>query len=155
MRVSMLSILRYLALVFICQFAWSCNSPENHSIENDHQAIRGVLDDQLKAWNDGNIDGFMEGYWNNDSLLFMAKRGPQYGWETLRGMYHKSFPNREKMGNLKFEVENIRPVNEWSYLVIGRWLVDQGADQKSGYFTLIFKKIEEKWLIITDHTFSD
>jgi len=133
----------------------SCSKPSQQSSSADHKAIANVLEKQLEQWNAGKIDGFMEGYWNSDSLLFMTKNGPSFGWETVRQNYHKSFPNREKMGKLTFDLERFHTLNDGSYLVVGRWIVDQGSGEKSGYFTLIFKNLEGSWKIIADHTFSD
>jgi ketosteroid isomerase-like protein len=135
----------------------ACTKPKSEADtrNEDHKAISEVLSEQLKSWNNGSIDGFMAGYHKSDSTLFMTSNGPQYGWETLRLMYHKSFPNREKMGLLTFDLERFHNLGDNSYQVIGKWLVDQKTDKKSGYFTLLFKKIEGNWLIVVDHTFSD
>lgn len=150
-----MSNLKIITFLFLVIGILSCSSkPEDRNTDADHEAIQAVLDEQLEEWNNGSVDGFMEGYWKSDSLLFMSKNGPQFGWETLRKMYHKSFPNREKMGNLTFILEEIRQLEE-NYLVVGRWLVDQGTGEKSGYFTLQFRSINDEWKIVADHTFSD
>jgi ketosteroid isomerase-like protein len=148
------SIFGFALLVFALS-SFNRQSTENQDSTSDYKAINEVLDQQLKAWNDGSVDGFMEGYLKSDSTLFMSMNGPQYGWEKLRQMYHKSFPNREKMGNLTFEIERFHSLEGKSYLVIGRWVVDQKTAEKSGYFTLLFKWIDSRWQIVMDHTFSD
>lgn len=142
-------------LALVCLTGFNSQNAQDQDRATDYKAIQQVLDKQLKAWNGGSIDGFMEGYLKSDSTLFMSMNGPQYGWEKLRQMYHKSFPNREKMGHLTFDIERFHALEGKSYLVIGRWLVDQKTAEKSGYFTLLFKWIDGRWQIVLDHTFSD
>jgi hypothetical protein len=36
--------------------------------------IRKVLDDQIKAWNRGDLEQYMSGYWKSDSLRFIGKK---------------------------------------------------------------------------------
>lgn len=148
------------SVAIACLLALSAFSIRNQRTDNQdnsskYTAIHEVLKTQLAAWNKGSIDGFMQGYHNSDSILFMTRNGAQYGWENLRKMYHKSFPNREKMGNLTFEIEDFHQIEPNLQLVIGKWLVDQSTDKKSGYFTLLFRLIDGRWQIVMDHTFSD
>ncbi len=67
----------------------------------DEQAIKALLDEQTKAWNTGNLEGFMKGYWESDSLLFIGKGGPKYGYQTTLENYRKSYPDTIAMGKLK------------------------------------------------------
>jgi ketosteroid isomerase-like protein len=146
-------IIAIVSLLFLVSWQSKNSSPDTTS--KDHAAITKIINNQLDAWNSGSIDGFMKGYWNNDSLLFMTANGPKLGWETVRKMYHKSFPNREKMGQLSFNLERFHRIEDGQYMVIGKWLVDEKTGEKSGYFTLVFKNINKAWLIVVDHTFSD
>lgn len=148
----------FLPLVFLSFIGFvSCSKNTTRVADRsaDGAAIQAVLDEQLEAWNSGSIDSFMLGYEQSDSMLFMTRRGPQFGWETLRQSYHKSFPNREKMGHLSFKPEEFLLIDPDSYLVIGRWLVAQSEGELSGYFTLLFRLENDEWKIIADHTFSE
>jgi hypothetical protein len=45
------------------------------SQSNDEIEIRKVLASQNDAWNRGDVDTFMVGYWDNDSLMFIGSSG--------------------------------------------------------------------------------
>jgi len=72
--------------------------------------ILKVMTDQQTAWNNGNIDGYMQGYWKNDSLLFIGSKGPTYGWQKTLDNYKKSYPNKEKMGILEFSDIQVKKI---------------------------------------------
>ena len=114
--------------------------------------IEKVLEMQVTEWNNGNIEGYMQGYWNNDSLLFIGKRGPKYGYATTLANYKKGYPDTQAMGMLSFSGLRFTKLATDCYQVMGAWALQREADAPGGYFTLIFKKIDGKWVIISDHT---
>ena len=73
---------------------------------------------QEKAWNNGNIDSFMDGYIKSDELVFSGKNGPVYGWYNTKQRYYNSYPNTKIMGKLKFDVKKIRSISENSAYLI-------------------------------------
>ena len=115
-------------------------------------AVRKLLSDQQAAWNRGNIDEFMEGYWKNDSLTFTGKSGVTYGWTKTINNYKRNYPDKAAMGKLSFTIISANNLSTSWYHVIGKWRLDRSSDNLEGYFTLLFKKINGKWLIIADHT---
>ena len=118
----------------------------------DLAAIRQVLADQQAAWNRADIPVFMEGYWRSDSLTFVGSRGVTYGWqETLEG-YQKRYPDSGAMGKLDFDEETLVALGPASAMLIGRWHLTRSTDELGGWFTLIWKKINGTWVIISDHT---
>ncbi len=116
------------------------------------KSIIKVLQSQEKEWNAGNLEGFMEGYWKNDSLVFIGRKGPKYGWENLLNQYKKSYPNENKMGRLEFSDLKIIPLGRKYAQVIGKWKLYRKVDEPNGIFTLVFKKFKKGWKIISDHT---
>ena len=72
--------------------------------DKDIQAIRAVLSTQQNAWNNGNLEAFMDGYWRSDSLSFIGKRGINYGWQKTLDNYKKSYPDKAAMGTLHFDI---------------------------------------------------
>ena len=118
----------------------------------DELAIRSVMDEQIKAWNNGNIDAFMQTYWQSDSLLFVGSKGPTYGWQTTLENYKKRYPDTVTMGKLDFEILKIKPLSAEYSFVLGKWHLKRTIGDAGGYFTLIFRKINGKWLIVADHT---
>jgi ketosteroid isomerase-like protein len=118
----------------------------------DETAIRHVLSEQSKAWNKGDIDSYMKGYWNSDSLVFIGKNGPKYGYRTTLENYKKSYPDTSTMGQLRFNLLQVKPLSSTYYSVIGQWQLQRTIGDLQGYFTLLFKKINNKWVIIMDHS---
>lgn len=120
--------------------------------EKEQSAIRKVMDDQIVAWNKGDIDGFMQGYWKSENLIFVSGDNVRRGWQTVTDNYKKSYNTREKMGILSFNDLEITILSKDSATVLGRWKVETKPENAQGRFTLIFRKFKEGWRIIHDHT---
>lgn len=115
--------------------------------------IKKVMAEQEVAWNNGDIDEFMEGYWKSDELKFVGANGVVKGWQSTLDRYHKSYPDRATMGILSFDIQEVEFFSKKSAWVLGKWsLVRPEKGDIGGYFTLIFKKIGKKWVIVSDHT---
>lgn len=121
--------------------------------EKDRSQILHALENQRIAWNDGDIEKYMDGYWKSDSLRFIGKRGVQYGWKATLENYKKGYPTKEAMGKLYFEVISLEGIGNEAAFMIGKWKLDYN-DKPSveGHFSLLYKKINGKWLIIADHS---
>jgi len=115
-------------------------------------AIRAVLDAQVTAWNQGNIDAFMDGYKKSESTAFVNSSGILRGWQAVLDRYHKSYPNRQAMGTLTFSNLEITVLAPAAALVIGHWQLQRELGKPGGVFTLVFRKFPEGWRIINDHT---
>ncbi len=117
--------------------------------------IRFVLRQQLEAWNAGNMEGYMQGYWNSDSLQFITAKKITYGYQTVLENYKKSYPNKEKMGHLDFEILKIQFLDPLSNTaqVLGTWHVQGENSNAQGTFSLILKFFGAEPKIIIDHTF--
>jgi hypothetical protein len=119
----------------------------------DGDAIMHVLNTQTTAWNQGNIDQFMVGYWQSDSLMFIGKSGMNQGYQTTLDNYKKGYPDRAAMGTLKFDILKIKPLGKKHCFVVGKWhLARPEKGDVGGHFSLIFEKIKGKWVIIADHS---
>ena len=118
----------------------------------DEAAIRKVMNEQVVAWNDGNIDNFMKTYWQSDSLMFIGKSGITYGWQHTLDNYKKNYPDKAAMGELTFNLLELKSLSSFYYFVVGQWHLKRSSDSLGGYFNLLFKKINGKWSIITDHS---
>jgi len=118
------------------------------------QDIRRVLDDQVAAWNRGDIPGFMEGYDKSESTTFVSSTITKGHAEVLAN-YRKRYPTPEKMGTLRFLDLEIQPLGTDYASVIGRFHLDRSAEaggEASGIFTLLFHKTGKGWKVILDHT---
>ena len=115
-------------------------------------AIRGVLDKQVVAWNRGDIDGFMEGYWKSEKLTFVTASGVSRGWENVIERYRRGYPDRKTMGTLTFSDIEITVLSRDAAVVLGHWQLQRDADRPEGHFTLIVRRFPEGWRVVHDHT---
>ncbi|MBS1636770.1 MAG: nuclear transport factor 2 family protein [Bacteroidetes bacterium] len=122
---------------------------QNHK---DAELIRKAMQTQQESWNKGDIEGFMAYYWKSDSLKFIGSKGITYGWQNTLNNYKKGYPTQEAMGQLVFEINSIEELSKTSAFVIGKWTLHKKDKDVGGYYTLLWKKIDGHWVIVTDHT---
>ncbi len=120
--------------------------------KNDEAAIKNLLEIQRLAWNRGDVEGFMQGYWQSDSLMFIGKSGITYGWQQTLENYRKSYPDSTAMGKLDFDYIEIKRLSVIYFLVVGKWHLTRSVGNVGGHFTLLLRKIKGKWVIVKDHS---
>ncbi|PKL84252.1 MAG: DUF4440 domain-containing protein [Ignavibacteriae bacterium HGW-Ignavibacteriae-3] len=140
-----------LLFVFTASFAQNKNNFKKYYSEKDELEIINVIDRQVKSWNEGNIEGYMAGYWNSDSLRMVSKAGIQYGWDLTLDMYKRNFSGKEAMGALRLKAIKLDFINKDVAFVIGKWEVDSNS-VVGGHFVQLWEKIKGKWVITTDYT---
>jgi len=139
----------YVQLLLLVTLAFT--GPASAGPESD---IRATLDRQVVAWNDGDLEGFMEGYLRSEELVFTSGGNVRRGWETTLRKYREHYGNaKETMGRLSFsdlEIHMLGPSAAW---VLGRWSLEY-ADGRSegGVFTLVMQEIDGHWRVVHDHT---
>nr|WP_315179469.1 DUF4440 domain-containing protein [uncultured Flavobacterium sp.] len=114
--------------------------------------IKAVLEKQRLDWNNGDMIGYMQGYLKSDSLLFVGKTGPFYGWEKNLQVYQQVYPDKAAMGNLTFDIIQIKMIDKKHAFVLGGWNLQMEKGEQKGFFTLIVKKFKEGWKIVVDHS---
>lgn len=119
---------------------------------NDEQQVRAVLAMQQASWNNGNLDMFMQGYWKSDSLMFIGSKGIVYGWQNTMDGYKKGYPDTASMGKLQFTLLEVKRLSVMYFFVVGKWELTRTMGNLSGHFTLLFKKIKGRWVIVADHS---
>lgn len=136
----------------------SCNTNTIDAIKqdpNEIDAIKKMLASQQECWNNGDIDGFMEGYWNSEELIFTsATHKPAYGWENTLERYKKSYPTKASMGEFRFEILDTELTSKETATLKGKWELIRMNDNPNGLFWLDLEKIDENWLITKDSTIS-
>lgn len=120
----------------------------------DKTAILQTLQDQQNAWNEGNVEKFMEGYWKSDSLQFIGKDQINCGWQTTLDNYKEKYPDTVAMGELRFEILRVNPVSPDAAFLTGKFFLTRSIGDLNGIFTLVIRKINGKWLVVYDHTAS-
>jgi beta-aspartyl-peptidase (threonine type) len=120
-------------------------------------AVRAVLDRQVADWNRGDLDGFLDGYWNSPKVVFQSGGQRFDGWEAMRDRYRRRYQAEGcAMGRLVFSGLDIEPLGPEAVLARGRWqLTMPDGATPGGLFTVIFRKLPEGWKIVHDHTSAD
>lgn len=150
-----LIILSFL-LLFSCSLEnKSKNTYSNTQSSKEIHAIKTILKNQQDCWNNGDIEGFMQGYWNSEKLVFTSlKYKPAYGWkETLR-RYKESYPSKESMGELIFDIIELELISNTTATLMGKWELNRKDDYPNGIFWLNINKFDDNWLITKDSTIS-
>ncbi len=139
--------MRLLVFILLSAISFSSNSQSK-----EEQAILQSLVKQKIAWNNGDLVGFMDTYWNNDSLMFIGKSGITYGWQNTLDNYKRGYPDTASMGKLNFDILHVKRLSVLYFSVVGKWQLKRSLGDLSGHFTLLFKKIGTRWLIVSDHS---
>jgi len=135
-----------MALLFVSAFGFA----QETSFKNDTADIVKVLKAQENAWNNYDIEAFMEGYWKSAELKFYGADGVIKGWQNTLERYKKSYPTKAHFGNLKFVINDISNINEGAYSVMGEYHLTRDVGNTNGIFMLILKKFDGEWKVIAD-----
>jgi ketosteroid isomerase-like protein len=140
--------MRILLLILICILCSSTGFTQ----DKNARAILKLLDTQTAAWNKGDLQGFMKGYWENDSLRFIGKSGITYGWSNTLANYKRGYPDTAAMGKLNFTILVVKKLSPRYYEVVGKWYLKRSIGDASGHYTLLLRKIKGSWVIVSDHS---
>jgi uncharacterized protein (TIGR02246 family) len=154
MRANRRSMLVIVALavgvfLFVHRLAFAKTTDER---KGDREAISAVLTAQQTAWNRGDVDAFLTGYWRSPELTFSWSSGMARGWDGVLARYKKNYPDRTAMGQLDFSELEFRFLGPDAALVLGRWHLKREKDDVGGVFTLVWQSFPDGWKIIHDHT---
>lgn len=114
--------------------------------------IKASFDASEKMWNDGDLDGYMDGYAKGDSTMFINKTIVSFGWQDSYDTFKKAFPTKESMGKLTSDIKMVKRLSKTCYLVVGSFHVERGKDSFGGNYSDIVQKIKGKWVVIVDHS---
>jgi ketosteroid isomerase-like protein len=116
--------------------------------------VRAVLGKQVEAWNRGDLEAFMAGYWNSPDLVFQSGATITRGWPATLERYRRRYQAEGKeMGRLRFEELDVQPLSPDAAFVRGRWhLTMKDGTQPGGLFTLLLRRFNGEWKIVHDHT---
>jgi len=129
-----------------------CSSYLLAAQSKDEKAILQMLETQNQAWNRGDVSGFMKGYWENDSLMFIGKSGVTYGYQNTLENYKKGYPDTAAMGKLTTKQIKMIRVSKQYYFIVGKWYLKRSIGDISGHYNLLVRKINGEWVIVADHS---
>lgn len=130
-------------MTYCCDF-----SPDIKKAENE---IKDILDQQKISWNEENIEGFMEYYWNSEKFTFQSGNKRLHGWDALLSRYRESYSGK-KWGMLDFTDIEIKVLSNDIAYVLGRWRLKYEDSSEEGLFTVLFLRMPEGWRIVHDHS---
>ena len=138
--------------VVLFVFAAACLAQSEREKKQIEGAVLAVMTNQATAWNRGDVEGYMQGYWRSDKLVFASGDQITRGWQPTLDRYLKSYNSKAKMGQLTFSDVEVNVLANDTAVVLGSWALAREKDNPKGKFTLIFRKFKEGWRIIHDHT---
>jgi beta-aspartyl-peptidase (threonine type) len=134
-------------------WAYACQKQEARSDVESIAEIQAVLDRQVAAWNRGDLEGFMDGYWNSPDLTFYSSSTTVSGWKTTLDRYRQRYQSEgQEMGQLEFSDLKIEMLGPSAAFVRGRWRLKMSSGEPNGLYTLTFRKLDGGWKIVHDHT---
>ncbi|HVG41617.1 MAG TPA: DUF4440 domain-containing protein [Chitinophagaceae bacterium] len=120
--------------------------------KKETDAIRQLLNVQTESWNKGDLTGFMQTYWQSDSLMFVGKNGVVRGWQKTLDNYKKGYPDTAAMGKLAFDIIEVKMLSPEYCFVVGKWMLKRSIGDVSGHYNLLLRRIKGSWKIIADHS---
>lgn len=144
-------MLTALSLLAACA---TVSDAENASSSDLAINVRATLEQQINDWNAGDIDSFMQSYWQNPAVRFASGGDVKRGWVPVLNQYKQRYPDRSAMGELRTAELEITPLASDAAMAFGRWIVTAGGADYCGLFTLIFRNVKGRWVIVHDHTSS-
>jgi ketosteroid isomerase-like protein len=142
---------QWLKITILNLLIFFCCTDSDLKISKIQTDILNILNEQKALWNIGDIEGFMKYYWQSKDLTFQSGNKRLQGWDELLSMYKNNYGG-ENMGELGFTDIEIQVLSDELAYVLGRWKVTTKESVKEGLFTLIFRKFNEGWRIIVDHS---
>lgn len=142
--------LTYSCISVKADISTTSNSSKTTTISVAKQEIIKVMKAQEVAWSNGDLEGFMQGYWKSDSLKFHGRNGLTKGWQNTLNNYKKGYPTKADIGQLKFTISDISKIEGDNYWVMGEYALKRTIGDARGVFIVIFKRINGAWKIIAD-----
>ena len=147
-RIATLTVLSAISALIL----WHLSLPQAAPSASDSEAISAVLNAQVAAWNRGDVDAFLEGYWRSPEVSFGGANGFTKGWDGVRDHYKKRYADRAAMGTLDFSGLEFRFLGRDAALVLGHWHLQREQGDIAGVFSLVWQRFPEGWRIVHDHT---
>lgn len=138
--------------LFLSLWTFSLGALNAQKVNKDFEQIKALLSAQQTAWNQGDIDQFMETYWQSDDLQFGGASGITRGWQATLDRYKKRYPDQATMGQLTFAVKDLTKHSKKVISLTGSWYLKRTVGDIGGHFLLIWRKINGQWKIVVDHT---
>jgi beta-aspartyl-peptidase (threonine type) len=140
------------AVVLACGVTRAAETPDAAAT-----AVRAVLAAQVEAWNRGDLEGYMGGYWKSPDLVFFSNGQETRGWQATLDRYRARYQGAGKqMGKLDFPAMDVVTLGPDAALARGRWRLKMpDGKELTGMTTVVLRKRPEGWRIVHDHSSAD
>jgi beta-aspartyl-peptidase (threonine type) len=146
------TLLFALSAVIVLHLATSNPTPATKII-SPRQDVARVLNEQIEAWNKGDLNRFMDTYWDSDELTFYSGGTVTKGRKAVAERYRKTYQaDGKEMGKLSFSEMDVQELGPDAALARARWKLVTSKETVEGLFTLILRKFPDGWKIVHDHT---
>jgi len=131
--------------------------------ERAREGVRAHIDEQIAAWNLGDLDAFCAGY--DEDALFITPSGSTQGRNKILSRYRARYTDHRAMGTLRFEILEMRPVQGVEISMLGdskpgrvqtvsvaaRWSLSYpDRDEAAGLTLIVLQRHGDGWSIIHD-----
>jgi beta-aspartyl-peptidase (threonine type) len=122
--------------------------------ESPEPAVLQLLAEQQAAWNRGDLEGYMAGYWRSPELTFLSGTTVTRGWDETLARYRKRYQEGgREMGKLDFSELHVEALSADAALARGRWhLAFESGKGAGGVFTVLVRKVAEGFRVVHDHS---
>ncbi len=131
-------------------------APSQTRVGDPAAEVRAVWNAQVDAWNHGDLDAFMAGYWNSPDLVFFSNKTETRGWQQTLDRYRATYKAEgRQMGTLDFPKLEFKVLSPEAVLARGQWRLKMPDGKEStGMTSVTFQKRPEGWRIVHDHSSS-
>lgn len=153
------SLLASAVLVVGVSGCWIEPVPEEVRVDDEAEleaTVRAALDSSARAWNAGDLEGFLAVYRRDSTTTYVGAGGLVTGYEGIRGRYAPLFAPGAERDSLRFEDFTVREIADGVAVGTARWILHRdGRTVDAGPFTLVLRRFQEGWRIVHDHSSSD
>lgn len=147
-----MSILRLEHILTLMLLLWLA-SP---ALADEATNVEAAVQASAAAWNRGDLEGFMDSYWRDDALRFASGNSVIRGWEQTLERYRARYgEDAGSMGRLRFDGLEVALLSESAASVFGRFHLTRESGVSEGLFTLLLRRLDDRWVIVADHTSSE
>ena len=129
------------------------DNPLHMASRQELEVVKIVLA-QEKAWNKGDIEGFMQGFKNSPETLFIARQVSK-GFNEISSEYKHDYPNRSSMGQLGYSDLEVHSLSDKFAICTGHYHLERAkrdGGSADGLFSLVLEETAQGWRIVLDHT---
>ena len=115
-------------------------------------AIRSVLATQGKAWNRGDLQGYLASLSRDQKTRHVFNDEITVGYVAIKERFQSRYPDPSNMGTISFSDLEVTVLAPDAAAAFAHWTFEQTDRAFSGVFTLILRRVDEQWVIVHDHS---